>query len=115
MKSTIALGKQFPNSIPFLEKVRQIVHSVVPEAEIILYGSRARGDARPFSDWDFLILVDHPVNRSLVMRLRDSLYELELETNNVVSSIIRTQQEWESPKYSVLPFKLQVEQEGVLL
>ena len=115
MKSHIALRKQSSDTLQFLEKVRGVVHAVVPEADIILYGSRARGDASSVSDWDFLILVEQPVNRTLVVRLRDSLYDLELETDNVVSSIIRSRQEWDSSKYSVLPFRKQVEQEGVLL
>jgi predicted nucleotidyltransferase len=39
-----------------LERVKQAVHEVEPEADIVLYGSRARGDAHAESDWDFLIL-----------------------------------------------------------
>jgi hypothetical protein len=32
----------------FLERVKQAVHAVEPDADIVLYGSRARGDAH----WD---------------------------------------------------------------
>ncbi len=39
-----------------LERVKTAIQDVVPDAEIILYGSRARGTAHPDSDWDFLIL-----------------------------------------------------------
>jgi len=35
--------------------VRRIVETVQPE-KIILFGSRARGDARPISDFDFLVI-----------------------------------------------------------
>jgi predicted nucleotidyltransferase len=41
-----------------LRKVKQAVGEVEPEAEIILYGSQARGDSNAQSDWDFLVLVD---------------------------------------------------------
>ena len=41
-----------------IEQIRQAVYEIEPEAEIILYGSRSRGDALSESDWDFLILVD---------------------------------------------------------
>jgi predicted nucleotidyltransferase len=44
--------------VELLERVKHAVHEVEPEADIVLYGSRARGDAHAESDWDFLILLD---------------------------------------------------------
>lgn len=115
MKSYSHLDRTTPGIKRLLKRVQQAVHSVVPEAEIILYGSHARGDASPVSDWDFLILVDNPLDRKLITKLKDRLYDLELEMDTVLSSIIRTQEEWRSPRYSVLPFKHMVEQEGISL
>ena len=40
--------------VSLLTQVKQLIHQIEPEAEIILFGSRARGDAAPDSDWDFL-------------------------------------------------------------
>lgn len=99
----------------FLKDVQRTVHTVVPDADVILYGSRARGDAGPASDWDFLILVNQPVSRSLVKALRNRLYDLELQTDHIISSIIRTHQEWNSSEYAAMPFKKAVECEGVRL
>ncbi len=98
-----------------LRRVQEEVYSVAPDAEIILYGSRARGDAGQISDWDLLILVNQPLDRDLVAKIRDNLYDLELETDTVFSSIIRSQRDWHSERYSVLPLKQIVEREGVLL
>jgi len=98
-----------------LNQVERQVHSIVPGADVILYGSRARGDAGAISDWDFLILVDQPLDRDQIVELKNCLYDLELKTDTVLSSIVRTHKEWNSPKYSVLPFKRIVEQEGVSL
>jgi predicted nucleotidyltransferase len=44
------------NDQQLLVRVKEIVHQYDPRADIILYGSRARGDATPDSDWDHLIL-----------------------------------------------------------
>lgn len=104
-----------PVDTSFLKRVELRIHSVAPGAEVILYGSRARGDAGPISDWDFLILVDRPLERNQTVELKNRIYDLELETDTVLSSIVRTRDEWNSPQYAVLPFRCTVEREGVSL
>ncbi len=37
------------------ERIKQNVHEVDPQAEVWLYGSRARETAREDSDWDVLV------------------------------------------------------------
>ena len=115
MKSGGRLDDRLSGIESVLKRVQEEVYSILPGAEIILYGSRARGVASPVSDWDFLILVDQPLDRDLIRKVRNRLYDLELETDTVLSSIIRTREEWQSPRYSVLPFKRMVEQEGISL
>ena len=44
-----------------LEIAGKIAAAVQPK-QIILFGSRARGDARPDSDYDFLLIYDGPLN-----------------------------------------------------
>jgi len=115
MKSYKDWKKEHPESKDLLNNIGKEVHSIAPQAEIILYGSRARGDNNLTSDWDLLILVDQPLNRALITNLKNRLYDLELETDTVLTSIVRTRDEWNSPRYSVLPFKRTVQQEGVSL
>lgn len=115
MKSIREWNKRIPGTEKVLTKIRKAVNSITPDADIVLYGSRARGDMENDSDWDILILLNDPINRHVKNELSDALYETELETNEVFSSIIRTKEEWNSPQYSVLPFKKNVEEEGILL
>jgi predicted nucleotidyltransferase len=95
-----------------LKQVKQAVHEVEPDSDIILYGSRSRGDSVSDSDWDFLILVDGSVSEERTDRVRDRLYDIELESGAVLSSIMRSRDEWKSPRYRCLPFHQRVEQEG---
>ncbi|GJM43134.1 MAG: hypothetical protein DHS20C20_34160 [Ardenticatenaceae bacterium] len=98
-----------------LEQVKTAVLSLAPNAEIILYGSRAKGTARTDSDWDFLILLPSPKDIALGNKIQDRLYDIELETNSVLSSIIRSKQEWLSARYAILPLRQQIEQHGLVL
>jgi uncharacterized protein len=98
-----------------LAKIKQTVRDVAPDAEIILYGSRSRGDALSESDWDLLILVDGPLNDDLTDQIRHALYEVEWESGEVISSIVRNHEEWNSGRYQAMPFHQRVCQEGVKL
>jgi predicted nucleotidyltransferase len=115
MKSYSDFDKSAPKVEGIINRVEKAIRSLVPDAEIILYGSHARGDAGPLSDWDFLILVRQPVDPKLTIEIRNKLYDVELETDTVLSCIVRTRKEWDSPRYSVLPFKRVVEREGILV
>jgi predicted nucleotidyltransferase len=96
-----------------LERVKTAVRSLSPAAEIILYGSRARGTAKADSDWDFLILLPSPEDKALEAQIKDRLYDLELETDTVLNSIIRDKQEWMSERYAVVPLRRQIEIDGI--
>lgn len=52
-----------------MEMVRTIVREADPE-QIILFGSRARGDARPDSDVDLIVIEKEPYGRNRSRRLR---------------------------------------------
>ena len=98
-----------------IDKIKGAVHEVEPEAEIILYGSRSRGEAHSESDWDFLILVDVPLDDKRIDRIRYRLYEIEWESREVISSIVRSRKEWNSDLYRAMPFHQRVQEEGTRL
>jgi len=103
------------NENELIEKIRQAVRELEPDAEIILYGSRSRGDAISESDWDFLILVDGPMSDERTDRIRHRLYEIEWESGEVISTIVRNREKWNSDLYQAMPFHQRVQQEGIRL
>lgn len=94
-----------------IQLVKEEVNKISPKSEVILFGSRARGDYKFDSDWDFLILIQNK-NHSKKEKeiIRDRLYEIELTTQEVISSIIHTQEEWE--KRSIMPMYQIIKEEG---
>ena len=103
------------NREELLEQVKRAVSEMEPDAEIILYGSRAREDSRVQSDWDFLVLLDGPVDDERTDKIRHRLYEIEWESDEVLCCIVRNRQEWNSPLWKNMPFRQNVEYEGIVL
>lgn len=92
--------------------IRHYINVIDPKAEVILYGSRARGDERPDSDWDILILTDYSVDLVTERKFRDKLYDLELETGEPLSIFIYSKNDWRT-KQRITPFYENVTQEGI--
>ena len=97
-----------------LGRCRQAIRRIVPDADLILYGSRARGDAGEYSDYDLLVLVDQPVNMALKDRILSTIYPLELETGAMLSLVTYNRRQWESLPYREMPLHKNVERDGVI-
>lgn len=94
--------------------IRKAINEVDPEAEVILYGSRARGDSKLNSDWDILVLTNYPTDLKTEQKFRDKIYDLELETGELLSIFAYSKKEW-TTKHRITPFYEQVNQEGIRL
>ncbi|MBD3420535.1 MAG: nucleotidyltransferase domain-containing protein [Chitinivibrionales bacterium] len=97
------------------EKVNDTVLSIEPDAQIILFGSQARGEGGKESDWDFLVLVDGPVDCARTDRIRHALYEIEWDTGEIISSRIRSRGTWYDQRHRQLPLHRAIEREGIVI
>ena len=98
-----------------LRRIREVAHTSIPRGgRAVLYGSRARGDSHPGSDWDVLILLDKD-------KLEDKDYTyvsypfviLGCDLNEEINPIMYTEKEWH--EYDYTPFYANVQQDGILL
>ena len=97
------------------QKISQRIKKKDPSAIVWLFGSHARGDAREDSDWDILVLIDHPKkDRSQESKYRDEIFNLELDLGVPISTFIFSKSDWES-KYAATPFYENVQHEGIKL
>lgn len=77
-----------PADHPLLRRLRRELEELYgPRLErLILFGSRARGDARPDSDWDVaVVLRGYDGNRAETFRLIDLAYDILLDTDQALS------------------------------
>lgn len=98
----------------FLKKIRQYVEEIEPQAEVVLFGSRARGNEKDDSDWDILILVPGEASLKEEQRFRHKLFELELEFEEAISTFVYSKSDWTS-KHRITPLYKNIEREGIAL
>ncbi|MFP4500352.1 MAG: nucleotidyltransferase domain-containing protein [Candidatus Hydrogenedentota bacterium] len=98
-----------------LQRIKEVVRGFDPEAEIILYGSRARGDAEPGSDWDLLVLLSEEPDRHERAAIESAIYQIELESDEILVPIIRSKGFWDSPRAQAMQYHENVDRDGVKL
>ncbi len=96
-----------------MDLVKAEIEQIDKGAEVILFGSRARGNYDADSDWDFLILLSYPVDFDVEELIRNKLYEIELETGEIITSIIEEKSIWE--KYERTLIYKNIKEEGIVV
>ncbi len=85
------------------------------DARVILYGSQARGQATAYSDLDLLVLLSSEISCDLNNQIHDSIYEVALEKDIVISTIIKSRSSWELPISQATPLYQSIQNEGILV
>ena len=98
----------------FLDAYKKALEERFPGVveDIIVYGSKTRGDAGPDSDLDVLVLIGEGDWR-LKNALCDPATEFSVGTNVVPSIQVYTTDEWEKRRISGSAYRRAVERDGV--
>lgn len=104
------LKKQTMNTREVTDMISARVHQTEPDAKVLLFGSRARGEARPDSDWDVMVLLNDnsKTNRWDAVK---QLFYLSLDIEQDINPIVYTKSEWD--KRSFTPFYKNVMKDGI--
>ena len=98
-----------------LNKIIERAKEILPEdARLVLFGSRARGDARPDSDWDLLIVLNKD-QRSIddIAEYGCPFMELGYDIDEEINPLVYTKSDWKRNHFTL--FHHFVEDEGIEL
>ena len=93
----------------FLERIKDLRSQI---AGIYLFGSRARGTARPDSDYDLLLVAPHK-SLELKDKLYDAAVEVFMQTGADISLKVVKKEAFERMKNLSYPFLEKVLSEGI--
>lgn len=98
----------------WLDSYRAALNKQHPGAlqEMLIYGSKARGQAHAESDLDLLLIVKNGSGK-LKRELRRIGYRLAATTDVLPSILAYTEEEWESRRLSGSSFRKAVERDAV--
>ena len=101
-------------SSQIINGIKQIGETQLPpNSSLLLYGSRARGDAHEGSDWDLLILLDKPKLDADDYDVTYPFREFGWDIGEEISPHIYTKKQWS--EWTFLPYYKNVERDKIVL
>ncbi len=80
--------------------IKKSVLGIVPQAQVALFGSRAKGRPNDESDWDILVITPGPATSRLKNNIHDALFPLSVEIGSFINTLVVGAKEWENdPSY----------------
>ena len=104
-----------PTEKIILERFRTLLQNRLQVYKLILFGSRARGDADPQSDLDVVVVLNDSIDAPAREYVSECAWEAGFEHGIVMVPMVYTQSEWEHGPERQSLFVQAVEAEGVLV
>lgn len=98
-----------------IREATRILKERFPVRDVILFGSKARGDSNEESDIDLLLLTTHSLHWKERHAIVDALFDVEMKHGVVISIVVNTVYDWNEGICTVLPIHKEINREGVMI
>lgn len=106
-----------------MEEIETVKKSIVEEIEkfgfhvvnIMLFGSRARGDFKTDSDWDLLVIVDKDISPQIERKIMDRIYRGLAKFENSYEVVLKSRATFNKMKHIVGSICYEAESEGKVI
>lgn len=98
-----------------LREIKRVIRDFLPNAQVLLYGSVARGTHGPESDYDVLVLTDEVLDTREEGKVRSAVFDVELTCDVVISTQFYARAQWNTPLYRAMPFHQEVDRDAILI
>ncbi|MFH1963718.1 MAG: nucleotidyltransferase domain-containing protein [bacterium] len=100
------------DDLEIAKKLRGELKKQFNKIDVMVYGSRARGDSEPDSDLDVCVIVDN-FNKTTRDKVFTIAWELSLEEGVVITPLIFGQKEWQNSPIIESPIYKNIQREGI--
>ena len=98
-----------------IETVAQTLKSQFPVEEIILFGSKARGDHDVFSDIDLLLVTTSPLHWKDEKAIVEILFDIGMTHDVIFTPLVVSKEEWKSGLFAQFPIYAEILRDGALI
>jgi excisionase family DNA binding protein len=96
-----------------LLELKKILFNSFSVSEIILYGSKARGDFDEESDIDILIVLNNKVDDTIREKIFSIGFKIEIKYDVIFGILVEHKDFWSSPLAETMPIHSNINMEGV--
>ena len=84
--------------------IKSQIKEIIPESEVILFGSRVNNTAHEESDWDILVVTNNNADRKKTKQaIHDKIFPLSVAIGSFINILLLTASDWrQNPSYYAL-------------